>query len=227
MKKISAASVDMVLCDPPYGMTDCGWDEIIPIVPLWDEYNRIIKDNCAILLFGSQPFSSYLVMSNKKMFRHEWVWEKPQGTNFLMAKKRPMKVHEDALVFSRFPPRYYPQMTTGDPYVTKREGISRPGVYRCVVKKSVVNTGTRYPRSVLRVNTERGLHPTQKPVELFEYFIKTYTNEGDLVVDNCAGSGTTAIACMKTKRNFIVIEKEPEYVDVIKKRIRDYRASAI
>jgi site-specific DNA-methyltransferase (adenine-specific) len=224
MKRIPSASIDMILCDLPYGMTDCSWDEIIPIEPLWEEYNRVIKANCAIALFGSQPFSSLLVMSNRKMFRHEWVWEKPQGTNFLLAKKRPMKVHEDVLVFSQIPPRYFPQMTTGDPYVAKNRKQYISEVYRHVVKKSVVNTGTRYPRSVIKMKREVGLHPTQKPVALFEYFIKTYTVENDLVLDNCAGSGTTAIACLKTKRNFILIEKEPKYVETIRKRIQDFKS---
>ena len=217
MKRIPDGSVDMILCDLPYGTTACKWDTIIPFEPLWEQYERVIKDNGAIVLTASQPFTSALVMSNPDIFRYEWIWEKEQGVNFLLAKKQPMKVHENILVFSRKQTTYKPQMTYGKPYVSGK-GDSGEVTGR-VVKKQTKNNGTRYPRSVQRINRETGIHPTQKPVALFEYLIKTYTNEGETVLDNCMGSGTTAIACLNTNRNFIGFELDKGYFDIANERI--------
>jgi site-specific DNA-methyltransferase (adenine-specific) len=218
MKDMPDKSIDMILCDLPYGTTACKWDTIIPFEPLWKQYKRIIKDNGAIVLTASQPFTSALVMSNPDMFSCSWIWEKEQGVNFMMSKKQPMKVHEDVLIFSKKQPTYFPIMTEGKPYIS---GGGTSGEVTGNVKKiRTKNTGTRYPRSVLKISRDTGLHPTQKPVALFEYLIKTYTNEGDLVLDNCAGSGTTGVACINTNRNYILIEKEPEYIDIINERLK-------
>jgi len=220
MPQIPSGSIDMILCDLPYGTTACKWDTIIPFEPLWKQYERIIKDNGAIVLFASQPFTTALINSNIKLFRYSWVWEKEQGVNFLMAKKQPLKVHEDICVFSKKQTVYNPQMTEGKPYIS---GKGDSGEVTGRVKKvQTKNNGTRYPRSVIWFKGETGLHPTQKPVELCEYLIKAYTNEGDTVLDNCIGSGTTVIACMNTNRNFIGIEKEKKYFDIAKERIANH-----
>lgn len=305
MKKLPDASVDMILCDLPYGTTACKWDSVIPFGPLWAEYRRVAKPNAAIVLTASQPFTSAAVMSNPDMFRYSWVWEKEQGVNFLSAKKNPMKVHEDILVFyldeaevkgrsRKFSElrdyfagerarlgltageikrilgndmgghyftngvqwtlpteenylklqatggfcrdwsemkrqfdqiaeecriQYFPQMTVGKPYIS---GLGSSGeVTGNVSKTRTKNEGTRYPRSIQRFNRETGLHPTQKPVALMEYLIRTYTNEGELVLDNCMGSGTTGVACVNTSRNFIGMEMDDRYFEIAKKRIED------
>ena len=218
MKLIDDRSIDMILCDLPYGTTACKWDTVIPFEPLWEQYERIIKDNGAIVLFASQPFTTVLINSNIKRFRYSWVWEKEQGVNFLMAKRQPLKVHEDICVFSKKQPVYYPQMTEGKPYIS---GKGDSGEVTGRVKKvQTKNNGTRYPKSVIRFKRETGLHPTQKPVELCEYLIKTYTNEGETVLDNCMGSGTTAIACINTNRNYIGFEIDPDYCEAAQERIR-------
>ena len=303
MKEIPDGSVDMILCDLPYGTTACKWDSVIPFEPLWEQYRRVAKTNAAIVLTASQPFTSAVVMSNPEMFRYSWVWEKEQGVNFLTAKKNPMKVHEDVLVFyldeaevkgrspkfsglrdyfalerkrlgltasdikrllgndmgshyftggvqwtlptlenykrlqvsggftrdwhelkSQFDAsakdcriRYSPQMTSGKPYVS---GLGSSGdVTGNVVKTRTENEGTRYPRSIQRFNRETGLHPTQKPVALMEYLIRTYTNEGDTVLDNCMGCGTTGVAAKNLNRNFIGIELDQGYFDIAQERI--------
>lgn len=218
MKDIEDKSVDMILCDLPYGTTACSWDTIIPFEPLWEQYKRIIKDNGAIALTASQPFTSKLVMSNLDMFKYEWIWEKEQGTNFLLKKYYPLKSHENILIFGN-KIKYNPQAEKGKPFLSGNgESV---GVYGKTIKKQVQNYGTRLPKTVIRINREVGKHPTQKPVALFSYLIKTYTNEGDLVLDNCAGSGTTAIACINTNRNYILIEQEKKYINIINKRISD------
>lgn len=305
MKRVESKSVDMILCDLPYGMTDCDWDVVLPFDKLWAEYKRIIKDNGVVVLTASQPFTSLAVMSNLKMFRYSWIWEKESGTNFLHAKRHPLKVHEDILVFYRnkseileisnlfnevkkyllaerektklsdkemkellgshmgrhyfsasqwsFPSqkdycrlqetgffkmpyeelrqkynqakekidlRYYPQMTEGKPY--KGRNSAGGNLYKLsgsTIKKD--NTGLRYPRSVLKVNRQTGLHPTQKPVELFEYLIKTYTKEGETVLDHCMGSGTTAIAAINTNRKFIGFETDRIHFEKSIQRIQE------
>ena len=204
------------------GTTACKWDVVIPFEPLWEQYKRIIKDRGAIVLFGNQPFTTLLIASNLKEFRYTWVWEKEQGANFLLAKKQPMKVHEDVCVFYQMHPVYNPQMTAGKPYISG-EGDSGE-VTGSVTKIRMQNDGTRYPRSIQlikRVKHELGLHPTQKPIQLLEYLIKTYTLEGETVLDNCAGSFSTAIACLNTKRSFIGIEKDAHYFQVGKKRTEE------
>jgi len=220
MPKLADKSIDMILCDLPYGTTSCRWDTIIPFEPLWEQYKRIIKDNGAIVLTASQPFTSALVMSNIKMFKYEWIWEKTIASNFMLSKKQPQKKHENILVFYKNQPSINLQMETGKPYsdnIRKRT----VGIHNSeTIKKAIENKGTRYPSTVQKINSiSQGLHPTQKPVALFEYLIKTYTHEGDLVLDNCAGSGTTGVACKNLNRNFILIEKEQEYIDIINKRL--------
>ena len=303
MKDIPDKSIDMILCDLPYGTTACKWDTIIPFETLWEQYKRILKIDGVVVLTASQPFTSALVMSNPNWFSYSWIWEKEQGVNFLMANKMPLKVHEDIIVFQRpdsydinafkelksifsdimfkigknkkkivedlgqgldhcfrfdslqwglpteknyiamkdkynlqnipeyidlktkyqleFKGRdktYHPQKTIGKKYVS---GLGNSGeVTGRVEKIQTINDGTRNPRSIIQFKRETGFHPTQKPVALFEYLIKTYTNEGDLVLDNCAGSGTTGVACKNTNRNYILIEKEQEYIDIINKRLQ-------
>lgn len=305
MKEIPDGSVDMILCDLPYGTTACKWDSVIPFSELWSSYRRIIKTNGAIVLTASQPFTSALVMSNPSMFRYSWVWEKEQGVNFLTAKKNPMKVHEDICVFyldeaevkgrsekfielrnyfknekeklglsyheikkilgnnmgshyftngvqwtlpteanykklqstggfrrewkemkciydkisedCKIP--YNPQMTIGTPYISGQGNSGE--VTGNVIKKQTKNDGHRYPRSIQRFNRETGLHPTQKPVALMEYLIKTYSNEGETVLDNCMGSGTTGVACKNLNRKFIGIEKDDKYFKIAQDRINN------
>ena len=221
MKDIPNKSIDMILADLPYGTTACKWDTIIPFEPLWEQYERVIKDNGAIVLTASQPFTTALAASNMKLFRYTWVWEKEQGVNFLLAKKQPMKVHEDVLVFYKRQPTYNPQMVPGKPY-TSGKGDSGEVTGR-VKKKQTKNKGTRYPRTVQRINRETGLHPTQKPVALLEYLIKTYTKENDIVLDNVMGSGSTGVACINTNRNFIGIELDEDYFEIAKKRIEEVK----
>ncbi|MBU9739345.1 site-specific DNA-methyltransferase [Lachnospiraceae bacterium ASD3451] len=231
MKKIDDGSIDMILCDLPYGSTQCRWDVVIPFDPLWREYKRVIKDNGAIVLFGTQPFTSLLVNSNLLMFRYEWIYEKTQPSGHLNAKKMPMKYHENILVFYKKPPVYNPIKTMGHARkVSKGQIVTRDevgmGCYGAQENGANYDSTERYPKSIITVSNglmkQKSLHPTQKPVELFKYLIKTYTNEDDLVLDNCIGSGTTAIACMETYRNFIGFEKDKKYFGVAEKRISDY-----
>ena len=219
MKSIDDKSIDLILCDLPYGTTACKWDSIIPFEPLWDQYNRIIKDNGAIVLFGSEPFSSLLRVSNLKNFRYDWIWEKQQGANFLNCKYQPYKVHEIISVFIKKKHIYYPQMTCGKPYISGK-GFSGE-ITNMIPKIQTKNEGTRYPRSIQRFNIDKkkSLHPTQKPVALLEYLIKTYTNYNDIVLDNCMGSGSTGVACINTNRNFIGFELDSNYFEIAKKRI--------
>ena len=223
MKQIPDGSVDAVICDLPYGTTRNQWDSVIPLDNLWDEYRRIAKTNAAIVLFSQQPFTSALVMSNPSMFRYEWIWEKENGTGFLNAKKMPMKIHENILVFYKNLPTYNPQFTKGDPYVSHCSGhSSNYGHYESVV---VVNDGYRYPIDIIQFNRDTdGFHPTQKPVDLLRYLVMTYTNEGDTILDNCMGGGTTAIACIKEKRHYIGFELDKNYFDKAMKRIENEKA---
>ena len=228
MKSIPDGSIDMILCDLPYGTTACKWDTIIPFEPLWEQYKRVIKSNGAIALNGSQPFSSALVMSNPSWFKYEWIWEKSKASNFLLAKKQPLKAHENVLIFSKGTPLYYPQKTIGLPFNKgcrkHNDGIATEA-YNKIPNAGIeiVNqTGMRNPRSVqyfITAESEGKFHPTQKPVALCEYLIKTYTNEGETVLDNCMGSGTTGVACKNLGRKFIGIEKDEKYFDVAKNRI--------
>ena len=223
MKSVPDKSIDMILCDLPYWTTACKWDSVIPFQPLWEQYKRIIKDNGAIVLTASQPFTSALVMSNPKMFRYEIIWEKERPTNIFFVKKQIAKVHENVLIFYKHQPDYNPQMEKSMGVNRKLyDGNESKTHLRQKYKSSEdYNYKIRYPRSVQKINRQNLIahHPTQKPVALFEYLIKTYTNEWDTVLDNCAGSWTTWVACRNTNRNYILIEKDEWYCDIIRKRL--------
>ena len=214
---IEDKSIDMILCDLPYGTTACKWDTPLPLDKLWTEYKRVIKDNGAIVLTASQPFTSKLVSSNYDMFKYSWVWIKDVPSDYLNAKKRPMKLFEDIVVFSRGNCNYNPQGLIYNPHINNRTKI---GDNYGVANNNNYSEYTNYPKNVLVFNRSVGLHPTQKPVALFEYLIKTYTNEHDLVLDNCAGSGTTGVACQNLNRDCILIEKEAEYCQIIRERMQ-------
>lgn len=220
MKSIDDKSIDMILCDLPYGTTRNKWDSIIPLDKMWNEYERIIKDIGVIVLTAQTPFDKVLGVSNLKDLKYEWIWVKPQGTGHLNSKKMPLKNHENILVFYKKLGTYNPQMVGDEKRIVKRSGNnSKTTNYGKFIEISQSEYNGRFPLSVQIFNKENGLHPTQKPVDLFEYLIKTYTNENDLVLDNCAGSGTTGVACKNLNRNFILIEKEKEYCDIAQKRI--------
>ena len=229
MKDIPDKSIDAIICDLPYGTTACKWDTIIPFEPLWEQYKRIIKDNGAIVLFGSEPFSSALRMSNIKNFKYDWVWEKNRGSNFALVKYQPMKEHEMISVFSFNTHKYYPikQQRKGSG-LERIKGNFNTGKASNItgIKQTICTTQgqeLRQPSSIQKFNTtEKGIkrvHPTQKPVALLEYLIKTYTNEGDVVLDNTMGSGTTGVACANLNRNFIGIELDEGYFNIAKERI--------
>lgn len=225
MSDISDKSIDMILCDLPYGTTQNKWDSILPLDKLWEQYNRIIKDNGVIVLFAQTPFDKVLGCSNLKMLRYEWIWEKTSATGHLNAKKMPMKAHENILVFYKKLPTYNPQKTSGH----KRKVSKAEHKINCIKTTNYGEHGLttydsteRYPRSVQVFKTDKqkeALHPTQKPVALLEYLIKTYTNEGETVLDNCMGSCSTGIACMNTNRNFIGIELDDTYFEICKNRV--------
>ena len=252
MKKIPDKSVDMVLCDLPYEVTALKWDKIIPLEKLWEQYERIIKDNGAIVLTATQPFTSKLVMSNPNLFKHEWILEKQKANNFMGAKYQPLKYHENVLVFGKGKVNYHPQKYKVleieelmemdkkeltnlmkirdydrfgkiDRRKTFNEPISNKEYLGTKIKRGAraKDTGYRNPKSVLKINKEvhNLIHPTQKPAALFEYLIKTYTNEGETVLDNCMGSGTTAIAAINTNRNYIGFELDEEYYNLANERI--------
>lgn len=230
MSDLEDQSVDLILCDLPYGTTDIkGWDRVIPIEKLWEHYNRIIKDNGNIVLFGSQPFTSYLVSSNPTMFRYEWIWDKTRGSNFLNANCQPMKSHENILVFSKLPTspnkkgnaKYFPQKEGEEEYVSKL-GKRTKTFNGGEVERVETKLKGKHPKTIQTLKKDGKLHPTQKPIALCELLIKSYTNEGDIVLDNCMGSGSTGIACINTKRNFIGMEKEKRYFDIAKKRIVEH-----
>ncbi len=220
MKEIPDTSVDMILCDLPYGTTQNAWDSIIPLKALWAEYGRIAKETTPIVLTAAQPFTSVLVSSNLAYFKYEWIWEKDNGTGFLNAKKQPLRNHEEVLVFYRKQCVYNPQMREGKPYTVKAGTKSTN--YGKQIDVVTTNTGKRYPLTAVRFSRDKSkVHPTQKPEALWEYLIKTYTNPGDLVLDNCAGSGTTGVACINTNRRFICMEKELTYFETMKNRINE------
>lgn len=223
MKNIPDASVDMILCDLPYGVTKNTWDIIIPFDALWKEYKRIIKENGAILLFGSQPFTSLIVTSNLEMFRYSLVWEKNKFSDFLNAKRKPMKVNEDIVIFYKKQPTYNPQYWYSTPYTrwNTQAAVDKQTNYGSHKENYVESKdGKRLPTTVLKFNrVERPQHPTQKPVDLLEWLIKTYSNQGDTVLDNCMGAGSTGVASKKLKRNFIGIELDKKYFDIAVSRI--------
>lgn len=222
MANIPDQSIDMILCDLPYGTTCCSWDTVIPLDPLWQHYERIIKPNGAIVLFAANPFTAVLTCSNLKLFRYEWIWEKTNATNFMNAKKQPLRAHENILVFYKRLPTYNPIKTTGHTRKkAKRKNINSEH-YGKQVKVQPYDSTERYPRSVQLFASDKvksNLHPTQKPVAICEYLVRTYTNPGDLVLDNCMGSGTTGVACINTGRRFIGIEKEAKYFEIAKARL--------
>lgn len=230
MRGLPDASVDMLLCDLPYGTTDCKWDAVIPFHDLWGQYRRLVKPSGAIVLTCAQPFTTALIASNYEDFRYEIVWDKVnRNTGYGNANKMPLRRHENIAVFYRKLPTYNPQMTSGDPYVAKRSG-RKPGVYANggLDPQNGINEGTRYPVSILPIKadikTEMGLHPTQKPVALMEYLIRTYTNEGELVLDNTMGSGTTGVAALRAGRRFVGIERDENYFGVACQRISEAKS---
>ena len=218
MKDIPDGSIDMIFCDLPYGTTKCKWDVIIPFEPLWEQYERIIKDTGAIVLFGSQPFTTALNNSNMKLYRYEWIWIKNNSTGFQLANKRPMKKHEIISVFYNKQPTYNPQGL--QPYGKVNKRGSMGDNWDEMSSNQYIQKYTNYPTLLLEFSHDKEkLHPTQKSIALLEYLIKTYTNEGETVLDNCMGSGTTGVACINTNRNFIGIELDPEYFKIAEKRI--------
>ena len=226
MNEIPDQSVDMILCDLPYGTTRNKWDSVLPFADLWREYERLC--NGAIVLTAAQPFTSALVMSNPKLFKYDLVWRKPKGTGHLNAKKQPMRDKEDILVFYRKQPTYNPQFGYGSPYKNKAgkdhaATTSMTDSYGSYTNFRNDSDGRRYPKQVIEFGVvERGtVHPTQKPVDLMEYLIRTYTNEGETVMDNCMGSGTTGVACVNTGRKFIGMEQDAKYFEIAQKRIHD------
>ena len=237
MKRIPDGSVDCIVCDLPYGTTACAWDSVIPFDKLWEQYKRIIKNTGAIVLFSQQPFTSALIMSNIDMYKYNWIWKKESGTNYLNSHHQPLKITEDICVFGMAATteskkkkymEYHPQMIKGyKPYACKN-GIQRKDAAmvrgKCKAQTGgavTVSDGSRFPINLLEfIRDKEKIHPTQKPVALIQYLIRTYSNEGDTILDNCMGSGTTAIACIKEKRNFIGFELNKEYYNKACKRIK-------
>lgn len=226
MRMIPDKSIDMILCDLPYGTTACKWDTVIPFEPLWEQYTRVIKDGGAIVLTASQPFTSALVMSNPNWFKYSWVWQKSRAANGPIARFQPLKYHEDVLVFGKGRTNYNPQ---GIVYVGKEasQGGKSSDIMKGAERKTkYIQQYTNYPSTIQQFkNAGKTVHPTQKPVDLFEYLIKTYSNEGEIVLDNCMGSGTTAIATLRAGggRNFIGFELESEYVKIANQRLENVR----
>jgi len=228
MKGIKDNSIDAIITDPPYGTTACKWDSVIDFDLMWEQLNRIIKPNGAIVLFGSEPFSSALRMSNIKNYRYDIIWDKIRGSNFALANKQPLKTHENISVFYKKLPTYNPQMTVGEPYdKTKYNGVNdTSNITGHKIKRTrKKNNGERFPVSIQKVSMnwkrQDQIHPTQKPIALMEYLIKTYTNENETVLDFTMGSGSTMVACQNTKRNGIGIEMDENYFNIAKKRIED------
>ena len=224
---------DAIITDPPYGTTACKWDNVIPFNKMWERVNKLIKDNGAVVLFGSEPFSSNLRISNIKNYRYDLIWEKEQGTDFGNANRKPLKAHENISIFYKKQPTYNPQFTKGKPYTDKRTNKREMAIknnkleHRNIIFTSetipIENKGTRYPTTVIKVSREKGsmsgYHPTQKPINLLEWLIKTYTNKGDLVLDFTMGSGSTGVACLNTNRRFIGIELDEDYFNIAKERL--------
>lgn len=223
MENIPDSSINLILTDLPYGTTACSWDSIIPLDKLWEQYNRIKTPNAAVVLTASQPFTTMLINSNLKSFKYEWIWEKHQGTNFLLAKKMPLKIHENICVFYDKLPTYNPQKSYGHKAYSgfsSNNNSTSGEVYANVASKHQQNDGSRYPTSILKFPKEKlGLHPTQKPLKLMEYLILTYSNLHDIILDSTMGSGTTGLAAKIHHRSFIGMEKDLKYFDIAKNRI--------
>lgn len=213
-------SIDLIICDLPYGTTKNKWDKKIDLDSLWALFKRVLKPNGAVLLFGQRKFTAELIMSNIKWFRYDIVWKKPKAVGFLNASKMPLFAHENILVFYQNLPTYNPQFSKGKPYISIRNPNGRSQNYGPYKETSTINDGFRYPTDVVEFSRDKTIyHPTQKPIKLVEYLIKTYSNEGDIVLDCCMGSGTTAIACLNTGRRFIGFETDVEYYDICNRRI--------
>lgn len=229
MEELPDKSVDMVLCDLPYGTTRNSWDRVLPFEPLWRSYRRVCKANAAIVLFSQMPFTARLAMSNPRLLRYEWIWQKSHSTGFFNANRMPLKAHENILVFYEHLPTYNPQKRTGHkPYARAQHSYS-PNYGKSIRTQTVNTDGTRYPIDLLAFPTcsnsgERQIHPTQKPVELLEYLIRTYTCEGETVLDNCMGSGSTGVAAVHTGRSFIGMESDPGYFEMARGRIAQAEA---
>ena len=225
MADIADGSVDMILADLPYGTTACKWDNVIPFAPMWAHFKRVCKPNAAIVLTASQPFTSALIMSNIKMFKYCWVWEKARPANFPLAKKQPLKYHEDIAVFSDISPRYFPEMVAGDKVRKKGTNKGYSGFHKGLDRADYLDKKYTdfYPSSVLKFGNSNFqlLHPTQKPVALMAYLIRTYTQPGETVLDCTMGSGTTGVACKQEGRNFIGIERDENYFQIASSRIAD------
>lgn len=225
MAKLPDESVEMILADLPYGTTANDWDVVIPFDKLWEQYNRIIKEHGAIVLFGHGLFANHLVASNEKMFRYKWIWKKYKSVGFLNSHKMPLRAFEEILVFYKHLPTYNPQMKRGKPYVSKNKAKLNRNYGMTKGAKDTVNKGERYPIDIIEYAqpsvSGQNLHPTEKPVNLLEYLIKTYTNEGDVVLDNTMGSGSTGVACVNTNREFIGIELDKDFFDIAVKRINE------
>ena len=226
MREIPTGTVDMVMADLPYGTTACKWDSIIPFAPLWEQYRRVCKENAAIVLTASQPFTSALVMSNPKEFSHEWVWNKTHAANFPNANRQPLKIHENVLVFSRRQATYNPQKTQGAKNHNHNNDRPFKTDSRILAKRTDCDlSGMKHPKSIQEFpkhSSSVGLHPTQKPIALMEYLIRTYTHEGETVLDNTMGSGTTGVACINTGRKFIGIERDEAYFGIAMNRIQSH-----
>lgn len=219
----NGTKVDLILTDPPYGTTQCKWDTIIPFEPMWERIWRVIKTNGAVCLFGSEPFSSFLRCSNINSYKYDWIWEKNKATQYLNAKRRPLAANEIISIFYKSSPTYNPQFGSGKKYSNSHKPNDSGECYGGVGYSVATDVTTRYPRTVIRYNVDMKaeFHPTQKPVELLEYLIKTYTNEGDTVLDFTMGSGSTGVACLNTNRNFIGIELDNKYYEIAKSRLKE------
>lgn len=230
MKNIPDGSVDLILCDPPYGTTDCGWDEVLPFDKLWKEYNRVLKPNGVTVLFASQPFTTKLIASNQKAFKYCWYWVKNMATGFTFARYQPMRRVEEVCVFYRKMPTYNPQGVQKilGAKVRQKQKSNKENIYKTdTLLKEFTPLFKNYPKNVLEFERERGYHPTQKPVPLLEYLVKTYTNEGDTVLDNCMGSGSTGVAVKRVGgRHFIGIEQNTDYYEIAKQRIQGEKTHA-
>ena len=226
MSRLEAGSVDAIICDPPFASTDCDWDVRLPLEEMWFEFNRVTKQNAAIVLFSQLPFAVDLINANRKMFRYEWIWKKSKAVGFLNANKMPMRAHENILVFYRRLPTYNPQWSEGKAY-SRAHADRKASVYQAAKGKITVNDGAHYyPKDVLEFNSivgnsksEPRFHPTQKPVALMEFLVKTYTNRWEIVLDATMGSGSTGVACMNTGRKFIGFETEKTFFDAAKARM--------
>lgn len=241
LKELPDKCVDVCIADPPYGTTSCKWDAIIPFESMWKELNRVVKDNGAICLFGSEPFSSLLRCSNLEMFKYDWIWDKKSAGNILCAKYQPLKQHEIISIFSKCTHNYFPIFTRGCRDRTKNKATSKKSdIFSCLKSGKFIHSDknkpadARYPKSIIQVSKQssescngKALHPTQKPVELIEYLIETYTNENEVILDFCSGSGTTAVACHNLHRRFICIEKDPEYYAASVERLEEVQAQGL